>query len=444
MNTARRLTNLLPVLLVFLTLAVPAGAATKITSVTSPGGITAWLVENPAIPIISVEVVWRVGAKFDPPDRPGVANMLSGLLDEGAGELDSQAFQTRLKEMAIRLSFDSGKDQFSGTLKTLSDNRDEAFRLLRLAITEPRFDAEPVERIRGQIMAGLTRKAADPDYIAGRTWFKNAFPEHPYGRPTQGTLESVKAITAGDLRDFVQNRLARDNMVIGVVGDITADELSRRLDEVFGRLPARAAIGPVPETLPTAGGSLTVIEKDIPQSVVIFGGPGMKRDDPDYYAAYVMNYILGGGGLTSRLMLEIREKRGLAYSVYSYLAPYDHTGLFMGGVATANARVAKSIDLVREELARLRAEGVTEQELSEAKTYLNGSFPLRLTTNGRIAGMLTAIQVNRLGIDYLDKRAGYIDAVTLDDVKRVAERLLHPGNLNIVVVGKPENLSQGG
>ena len=421
-------------------LAPAPAAAVEVTRVVSPGGVEAWLVEEHRVPILSMEVVFRGGAGLDPDGREGLANMASALLDEGAGEFDSQAFQARLEDLSIRLHFDAGRDTFTASLKTLSAYSGEAFDMLRLALTAPRFDSEPVERIRRQLQVRLARNAEDPDRIVGRTWFDTAFAGRAYGRPVDGTPESVAAITADELRAFAAGQIARDRMVIGVVGDITPARLAALLDATFGAVPARRAPLDMTRFEPAARGRLIVIERDIPQSIAVFGHAGIARDDPDFYAAYVMNRVLGSGSFTSRLGEEVREKRGLAYSVYSYLAPMDRAALFMGRVATENAAVAESLDLIRAEFARMRDHGVTEQELADAKTYLTGSFPLRLDSNDRIAGLLVAIQLDDLGIDYIDRRNGYIEAVTLDDVNRVARALLKPDDLLIVVVGKPEGL----
>ncbi len=425
-------------------LAASTADATEIERVVSPGGIEAWLVHEPSIPIIAVEVMWRSGARFDPKGKAGLANMVSGLLDEGAGELDSQGFQTRLKDFSIGLSFDAARDSFEGSLRTLSKNRKEAFRLLRLALNAPHFDAEPVERIRRQILIQIARNSTNPRSIAGRAWFRAAFPEHPYGNPTRGYAETVKAIDTTDLNGFVDRHLARDNLLVAVVGDITAAELMPLLDQTFGNLPATARLDPPSDVWPVEGVALQVVEQDTPQSVVIFGMRGVKRNDPDYFAAYVMNYILGGDGLTSRLAESVRERRGLTYSIYSYLNPMSQSALYLGGLSSSNRTVAQAVELTRAELVRLRDDGVSDLELQDAKTYLNGSFPLALTSNARIAGLLIAMQRYDLGIDYLDHRADYISAVTRADVKRVAERLLKPENLIVVVVGKPVGLGEGG
>ncbi|MCP5366998.1 MAG: insulinase family protein [Hyphomicrobiales bacterium] len=435
---ARRLAAAI-VLCVLVLAAVPAGAV-SIQRVVSPGGVVAWLVEDHTNPIIALDLAFRGGATLDPEGREGLARMVSATLDEGAGGLDSQAFQGRLDDLSISLSFSAGRESFSGSLTTLTGNRDTAFDMLRLALTEPRFDPAPVARIRSQTLAGLRREAEDPDSIADKALMATLFPGHPYGRPAKGTPESVAAITADDLRGFVKRRLARQNLLVGVVGDITAAELAPLLDRTFGALPPRAAPWDLPEVAP-ARADTTVIRKPVPQSAISFAQPGLKRDDPDFYAAYVMNHILGGGGFTSRLFNEVREKRGLAYSVGTSLYPLDHAGLIVGDAGTANARVKDTLGQIRAEWRRIVKDGVTGDELKDAKTYLTGSFPLRFSSSGRIASMLVAIQMDKLGIDYLDRRNGLIEAVTMADIDRVIHRLLDPDKLVIVVVGEPEGLA---
>lgn len=429
-------------LLVAVALAHPA-LAVPVEKITSPGGITAWLVRDTSVPVISMSFAFGTGAVADPEGKAGRAEMVAATLDEGAGDLDSQAFQARLEKSAATLRFSAGRERFSGTLRTLAERRDEAFSLLALALNAPRFDDEPVTRIRDRLVSQLNRQAHDPNYIAGRAFSEAAFPDHPYGRPSGGTPESLATVTADDLRDFANRYFARDNLYIGVVGDIGADELARRLDEIFGALPAQAAPLDVPEVSPQGAGRLIVIERDIPQSVVVFGQEGVRRDDPDWYAAYVMNRILGGSGFSSRLTEQVRERRGLAYSVYSYLSPYDRAALIAGGTATQNARVAESLRVIRAEWERMATERVGEEELAATRTYINGSFPLRLDSSQSIASILVSVQINDLGIDYLDRRPELIDAVTADDIQRVARRLLDPSRLLVVVVGKPEGLEAG-
>ena len=419
-------------------LALPASAA-DIQVVKSPGGITAWLIEDHSNPLITVDVSFQGGAAHDAPGKEGTANMVSGLLDEGAGEMDSRAFQTRLEDLQIQLRFDAGRDDFDGSLRTLTKNRDVAFDMLRLALTAPRFDVDAVERIRGQIVSMLSRQRDDPDDIAQRAFYAAVFPDHPYGRPADGTLQTVPTITVKDLATHVATYLTRATLIVSVVGDIDAATLAPLLDKTFGDLPETVAT-PLPAAEATGAGSLQVVDKGIPQTVIAFGLPGIQRDDPDWYAAYVMNYVIGGGGFTSRLTEEVREKRGLAYSVYSYLYPLDVGGLWVGGVSTQNARAGESVQVIRDELAKLRQDGITAEELEYAKAYLNGSFPLQLTSSGRIAGLLTAIQRSDLGIDYLAKRPALIESVTLADIQRVAQRLIDPEKLTVVAVGQPAGL----
>lgn len=418
-----------------------ARAAVEVQRVVSPGGIEAWLVEDHTNPIIALELAFRGGAALDPVDKSGLATFVASTIDEGAGPLDSQAFQGELDNLSISLRFDAGLDSFNGSLETLTENRARAFELLRLALTEPRFDQEPVERIRSQLIARLSREAEDPDYIASRVLRHLMFGEHPYARPTRGTETSMSRITVDDLRSFVQQRFGRDRLYIGVVGDITPEDLGKALDETFLALPEKAAPFTVPAATVANGGETVVIAKPIPQSVVVLGQQGIARDDADYYAAYVVNYILGGGGFSSRLVEEVREKRGLAYSVYAYLAPFDHGSMIAGGTATQNARVGESLDLIRQEWRRMAEQGPSAEELDAAKRYLTGSFPLRFSSSDNIAGMLVGMQLEDLGIDYLENRNGYVEAVTLEDARRVAARVYQPDSLTVVVVGTPEGVT---
>ncbi len=415
-----------------------AKAETQVELVETQGGITAYLVNEPAVPLLAMTFQWRGGAAADPLGAEGLSRMVAGLLDEGAGELDSLAFRTVLEDQAIRLGFAHERDAFSGRLLTLTENREQAFDLLRLALAEPRFDAEPVERIRGQLTVDIQRRRSDPSTMAARAWFEHAFGAHPYGRTTQGSVDSIQAITVDQLRDYVTARLARENLIIGVAGDITAEELAPLLDRTFGHLPATASL-PALDAVTPAVGAVLVQRINVPQSVVTLGLPGIARDDPDYYAAYVANYIIGGGGFASRLTEEVREKRGLAYSVYSYLADTELSPLWMGGVATKNEQVAQSIDVIRTELARMAGGDVGAEDLANAKTYLTGSFPLRFTSNEQVARILVGMQADDLGIDYLDRRNALIEAVTLDDVRRVSARLFER-ELLVSIVGDPSDI----
>jgi zinc protease len=411
--------------------------ADRIQTVKSPKGIEAWLIEEHSVPLIALQFAFDGGAAQDPLDKLGLADFLSTMLDEGAGDIRSREFQSHLDEMAIKLDFDATHDAFTGSFQTLSRNRDRSAELLRLALNEPRFDADAIERMRAALTSALKMDEKDPDKIASRAWFEAAYGDHPYGRSEKGTLEGLKAVTRDDLVAYRRNVFARDGLTIAVVGDITADELSQLLDKVFGDLPEHGKLQPVPEVTALKAATRTVVPMDNPQSVVQFGNQGLKREDPDFIPAYILNYILGGGGFSSRLMDEVREKRGLAYSVYSYLYPFDHGGVFLGGVATKNEAVDQSIEVVTKELRRIAAEGPSAGELDDAKRYLTGSYPLRFDSSAKIASQLLLIQMDDLGIDYIDKRNHLVESVTLDQIKAVAKRLIRPDELIITIVGKP-------
>lgn len=421
-------------------LALPAGAV-EIERVVSPGGIEAWLVRDQKNPVISLQFAFDGGSALDPQNKLGLATMVAATLDEGAGSLDSQAFQKTLEDNSIGLSFGAGRDSFGGGLTTLVETRETAFDLLRLALTQPRFDADAVERIRGQMTAGLKRSQADPNYWAQLTFSSTLFPDHPYGRPARGTLETVPAITRDDLAGFVKARLARDTLKVAVAGDISPQDLATVLDRVFGGLPAKAAPFAVADVQPKAAGETVLVPRPIPQTIMVMGQAGISRQDPDWYAASVLNYVLGGGSFSSRLMEEVREKRGLTYGVSSGLQSLDHTALVTVGGSTVNAKAGQAIDLIKQIWGEVGQKGITEAELNDAKTYLTGSFPLQFTSNGAIAGILMEVQQEKLGIDYLNRRNDLINAVTLADVQRVAKRLLDPARLTTIVVGQPEGVT---
>lgn len=424
----------LPVVAAAALFASPAAAMT-IEKVVSPGGIEAWLVSDDTVPLIAMDFAFDgAGSVQDPEGKEGVANLLSTMLDEGAGELDSDAFQSRLADLNVRLSFDAGRDAFHGELTTLAENRDAAFDLLRLALTAPRFDAEPIARMRTQAISGLRRAERDPDSIAGRLFAATAFEGHPYGRPANGTEATVTTLGRDDLAAFHGRAFAKDNLVIGVVGAIDAATLAPLLDATFGGLPETASLTPVPPTAPKAG-ARAEDSFESPQTVIRFGGPGLLRADPDFIPAFVMNHILGGGTFTSWLFAEVREKRGLAYSIYTYLLPYDQAGVFAGGTSTSADKTAEVVGLIETEVARMATDGPSEQELAAAKRFLTGSFALRFDSSSKIASQLVSLQLDDLDIDYIDNRNALIEAVTLEDVRRVAKRILDSGDLTVVTVG---------
>jgi zinc protease len=413
--------------------------ATTIERVVSPGGIEAWLVHEPAVPMIAIDFAFVGGATQDALGRGGTATLVASLLDEGAGDLDAKAFHERLERRAIELGFQAERDTLRGTLRTLSENKDEAFDYLRLALTQPRFDSADVEVIRAQVTSLLRRATTSPTDIANLRWWQVAFADHPYGRPVNGTLESVPTVTIADLKDYTRRVLARGNLKVAVVGDIDAESVKVMLDRAFGGLPAQPELKPVANVSPQGLGRRVVVTLDVPQTVVTFGGPGIARKDPDFMAAYIVNHILGGGAFSSRLYQEVREKRGLAYSVYDSLVWLNHSALFLGGTATRADRAGETLAVIDKEIHRLAGEGPTAEELAKAKAYLNGSFVLNLDTSSKIAALLVQLQLDGLPIDYFTRRPDMINAVTLEDARRVAKRLLDGGML-VTVAGRPEGL----
>ena len=425
-----------------LTVSAPA-SATTIERIVSPGGIEAWLVREPAVPLVVVDFAFAGGAVQDPAGKSGTAELVSSMLDDGVGDYDSKTFHDRLERKAIEMNFSVDRETLRGTMRTLKENGDEAFEDLRLSLNAPRFDASDIDLNRAQILAGLRRATTSPGDIANRRWWETAFAGHPYGRPVNGSLESLPTITADDLKAYTHRVLARSNLKIAIVGDIDPDTARAMLDHVFEGLPAKADLNPVEAVSPQGLGRRIVVSLDVPQSVVEFGGAGIARKDPDFMAAYIVNHILGGGSFSSRLYQEVREKRGLAYSVSDSLMWLDHAAMFLGTTATRDDRTGETLDLIQSEIHRLAENGPTADELAKAKAYLNSAFALNLDTSSKVAGLLVQLQLDDLGVDYISRRTAMIDAVSLDDAKRVAKRLLD-GGLLVTVVGKPEGVASSG
>ncbi|CAH1654956.1 Uncharacterized zinc protease-like protein y4wB [Hyphomicrobiales bacterium] len=417
-----------------------SAASRAVQRVVSPGGIEAWLVEEHAIPLIAMEVAFLGGAAQDADGKAGTAALMAGLLDEGAGELTGDQFQERLADRAIELHFNADRDSWHGALKTLTRHADEAFDLFRLALTRPRFDTDAVERVREQILAGLRHEAKDPDSLANRAFFTEACGGHPYAHPVRGTIESLGTVSRDDVGALHKHGFSRGNLYVAVVGAIDADTLGKRLDQLFSDLPAGAELAPVsPLTLGNLG-KHAIVDIDVPQSVVRFGLPGLARQDPDYMAGYIANHILGGGTFTSRLFQEVREKRGLAYSVWTSLHPLRQCPLFMGGTATKNERAGEALSVIKSEIDRLVKDGASEEEFGKAKQFLIGSYALHFDTSTKIARQLVHIAIDGLGIDYIDRRNALVEAVTMDDLNRAAKRLFGSGDPLVVVAGRPIGL----
>lgn len=419
--------------------AVSARADIDIQEITSPGGIDAWLVQEESIPFVAIEIVFDGGASLEDPVKRGATNLMMALLEEGSGDLDARGFQEAREALAATYGFEAYDDSVSVSAVFLSENRDEAVALLREALVNPRFDQDAIDRVRAQVESIIRSDAQDPNSIAGAAFDAAAYGDHPYGSSLNGTPDSVAALTQDDLFEAHRNALVQGRVYVGASGDISAEELGELIDDLIGDLPMDGPALPARVDFGLQGGT-TVIDYDTPQSVALFGHAGIKRDADDFFAAFILNEILGGSGLESRLMREVREKRGLTYGIYSYLVPKDLSESYLGQVASANGTIAEAIDVVRAEWALMASQGVSAEELEAAKTYLTGAYPLRFDGNAKIAGILVGMQATGLPTEYIANRNDLVNAVTLDEVNRVASELLDPNGLHFVVVGQPEGL----
>lgn len=409
-----------------------------IREITSPGGITAWLVEDHAVPVIAVDFAFAgAGATNDPDSRQGIAQLLSNTLDEGAGDLDSQTFQKTLADNSISLGFQSGRDNFHGALKMLTRHRGLGFDLLRLSLTAPRFDAEPLQRMKDANISRIRTSQSDPDWVAARLMNDSAYAGHVYARNSGGTISGLQSVTAGDLRGFLKSNLTRDRLHIAIAGDITASELGKILDAVFGPLPEKSTARDVPYLRIQNTGATILMKKDQPQTIIQRAQDGIDRKDQDWHAAQIMNFILGSSGFGSRLMEEVREKRGLTYGIYTSFTGLDHAPTLSMQTSTRNDRVTEVLGLVDAEWTKMRESDVTPKELEDAKSYLIGAIPLALTSTDNIAGMMLSMQLDDLPSTYLDTISEKISALTAADVRRVAKRILEPGKQLTILVGDP-------
>ena len=429
--------------LIFLTLpaVVPARAAVDIQEVTSSGGVTAWLVEDYTVPIIAVRFAFKGGSNQDPEGRDGISTLMTGLFDEGAGDLDSDAFQERIDDVGAEMSFSATRDAVYGQMRMLGEEREGALDLLRLAVTAPRFDQDPLDRVRAQIMTRIQRDMSDPQSLGRDAFARALYGDHPYARRTDGTAETLAAVTADDLRALHSRTFARSNLSVAVVGAIDAETLRVELDRIFGSLPEEADLTPVAQADPKLGQEVDYPFAQ-PQASLQLVYPGIARDDPEFFDAFLMNHILGGGTFSSRLFDEVREQRGLAYGIGSGLQNSDYANALFIGTSTRADRAEETLSVIRDVINRMAEEGPTQEELDTAKTYLIGAYPINnLDSSSAVARTLVELQKDELGIDYIERRVGYIEGVTLEGVKAAAVRLLS-ADPAVLVIG-PE-IGEGG
>ncbi|MFE3836717.1 pitrilysin family protein [Rhodobacteraceae bacterium PA1-206B] len=420
-------------------LSAPLRADVTIQEVTSPGGLTAWLSEDRGIPFVALEIRMRGGTSLDAPGKRGAVYLMTALIEEGTGDLDSYGFADARDSLGARFSFSASSDAISVSVRMLSQTRDEAAALLARALAEPRFDQDAVDRVREQVLTGLRNDARDPARLASAAFDRLAFGDHPYASSGKGTIESVTDLTRDDIFAAHRASVTRENLYIAAAGDIGAEELGLLIDTILGDLPGTGATPPGPAPWNLAPG-ISVIDFPSPQSVVYFGHRGIRQEDEDFFAAYILNEVLGGG-FSARLMTEVRVRRGLTYGIGSYLVGLDQAEMLVGQFSASNDKVAEALEVIRAEWDRIAAEGITEDELSRAKTYLTGAYPLRFDGSSRIASMLVAMQVQGMPIDYPNTRNARIEAVTMADIRRVAARLFQPEELRFIVAGRPEGVA---
>jgi zinc protease len=416
-------------------------AAGDIQQVRSPGGISAWLVREPSLPIVTIRFAFDGGSAQEPAGKEGVAGLLAAMLDQGAGSLSGAAYQKQTEKLAARISFDSDRDTFFGNFETLSKNLVKSSELLKLALNSPTLDAAALERTRAQFLARAALEAGDANKLANAQWMAQTFAGHAYARAITGSPDSLKAVTRDDLVAYRANILARGTLRVAAVGDIDAAALGKVLDEVFGGLPQAPKLSPIADVAPKAVAKPTVVKFEGPQSVAIFGRQGVARNHPDHMPALVLTQILGGGSSEARLVQEVREKRGLAYWVYSILYTFKHASVLIGGVASPNEEVAKSLELIKSQFKELAEKGPAQTEVDAAKSYLIGSYVLSLDSNSKIAEQMLRAQLQGLGPDFVEARKAGLAKVTRADVVRVARTLLATDDLSIAVAGQPTGLA---
>lgn len=416
-----------------------AALATPVEEFTTPGGLSVWIVREPSLPLWTMKISFAgAGAAYDAKGKEGRATMLASLLMEGAGEMDSAAFNSALESHAIRMNMFVDADMFHISLSSLSEHSEEALRLLGLALTQPRFDDEALARSQRQALSIIKQQQQEPRFLVSKAWVKTAFGDHPYHRMQLENPDSIQALDTDDIKEAKERYLARDNMLITVVGDVDKAQFGAMLDKALGALPekrsadvslSRATLGSSPKP--------QVIDFDIPQTIVMFGAEALRRDDPDYIPAFIMNEILGGGGLTSQLNIELREKRGLTYGINSGLVPQIHAGSWRGQFSTRNEQAGEALGVLKAQLAEFAQHGPTDAQLADAKRYLTGSFALNLDSNADMADFLMVMRIHALGRDYIERRNALIHAVTKEQVHAVAKRILQGDKLIITIIGKP-------
>lgn len=411
-----------------------------IQEVVSPKGIKAWLVEDYNLPLVSVQFSFKGGVETDPQEKQGMAVLATNLLTQGAGRYKEKAFQEKLAKHSIQMSFSAGRDYVFGRLKMLKRKKKPAFHLLKLALKQPRFDLPVFERMRAQQKASIKFQLSSPSWQGCYALYQDVFGDHPYGYRSLGSPQTLSHIQQRDVQTFVRQHLTQDRLQVAVVGAISAKELAPILDDVFASLPKRSTLKDVPVFKWPKTQSAVHVAREGEQTNVFFIAPMLKRDDPDWYAARIANYILGGGGFLSHLMKAVRAQEGLTYGISTGLAPMDKASMLTGGFATDNAKADRAITLVHDVWQRFYEKGVSKDAVKAAQDYLTGAMALALTSTDSVASVLLSLLNEGLPLDYLDQREDYFRRVTQEDVMRVIRTWFNPAVLSTVYVGQPEDV----
>ena len=415
------------------------GEFATIQQFTTPGGVSVWLVEEPSIPILSLRMAWQAGETNDPEGLEGLTNAMVYHMNEGAGELDAQAFFKGMEELNMSFSCGASNESTYCNASMLTDNADASFDMIALAFAEPRFDDGPFERFKREQEVSLQTRETNPQFLAGRARASALYPDHAYARET--SAESLAALTQDAMRAQKDLLMVQDGMLVTAVGAMSPEELAPLIDKAVSGLPETSETAETSDVVLAAAASAPlVIELPQPQSLVTFAAPAMTREDPDFYTAVVLNYTFGGGGFESRLMKDLRVEKGLTYGIYTQVSSQDKIQLWSGGGQTKNESANEFIAGIKENMSAMVADGMTAEELSAAKAYLTGSYPLGFDSNAKIAARMMGVRLDELPVDFFDKRNAMVEAVTLEDVNRVATEYLSPENFTFIVVGQPEGL----
>ena len=431
----RKIRGLIPALLLFATQS--AWAAPAIERWQTASGSPVWFVESRELPMVDVQLIFDAGAAREPVGRNGLAALVNGLLDEGAGGLDATGISFEFERLGARYSAASGYDFASVSLRSLSDPAllEPALQNLRRVITEPAFPMKAVERQKQQLLIAIERKQQSPAEIARDAYQAAIYRDHPYAYPSDGTRESVAKLGRGDIVKFHRDNYSARNVRLVIVGDLDKEQAATLAEELTEGLVQGQAPEPLPAVEPLARGGTIRIEHPSSQVHILLGQPGLKRGDPDHFPLYVGNHILGGGGFVSRLYEEIREKRGLSYGAYSYFAPRREAGPFTASLQTRGGQEEQALQVMRETIRSFIEQGPTPEELEAAKKNISGGFPLRLDSNSKILGYIAMIAFYGLPLDYLDTFIEKVNAVKLEQIREAFRRRLQPERFITVMVG---------